>query len=124
MIRSVLTLGILLTAQSVFAQPSGQLTGITTSNEHVVGACKVVTGQITGPTADGEHRPTAVTVWVNGISCKPDRRGQFRVMIPNEPLLLVEAFQPGLNVFASDPAHSGTKGAETKKVTGWAPPED
>jgi hypothetical protein len=69
----------------------GQLTTVTKTSEMVLGTFKVVDGVVNG------YPAVNVTVWVNGISTQADLQGHFRVLIPNEPVQTVVAFQRGTN---------------------------
>jgi hypothetical protein len=94
------TVGLVLLTSTVFAQPSDQLIGVKVTSERVFGSMKAVEGTVEGPIASSQNHPQKCTVWVNGFATTPDPTGHWAVMVPNEPVRVVQAWQPGYNVLA------------------------
>src|SRR5947209_3276702 len=85
------------------AQMAGQLTTVTKVAEQALGALKVVEGSVDGVPS------MKVTVWVNGISSQADTQGHYRVLIPNEPVTSLVAFQAGTNVVVTAQCREGER---------------
>ena len=91
------TVGLVLLAGVSHAQPN-QLWDVTVTKETTLGSLKTVEGDIAGPVPGSDNPPHVCTVWVNGISTQADPAGHFRVLVPNEAVTKVAAWQPKLNV--------------------------
>ncbi|MBI4858704.1 MAG: hypothetical protein HY815_00270 [Candidatus Riflebacteria bacterium] len=98
-----LILFVVLTAGGALGQVTGQLTDVMKTGEQVLGPLKLVEGVVNG------IPETSVTVWVNGVSGRVAPSGQFRILIPNEVVATVMAFQEGTNVLVYAPLGDGKR---------------
>ena len=105
-------------AQSVPGDNAGKLSDVAVTKETALGPLKSVEGTVSGVKPIGQGRLQDITVWVNGYTTKPGLDSVWKILIPNEAVSKVVAFQPYFNVTI---AHGARELGHVKKFKAMNP---